>query len=104
MMITALAPTGTARADELSIYEIQYTADPNGASGRHGNIVDCLGGIVIDKSFGSRTKLTLYDPNSSDGWGGIMAKDRYGVGVFADVNVGDWMSFNENRSSSFLSS
>jgi len=92
-MTIALAPSGSAQADELSIYEIQYTVDPNGASSRHGNIVDCLGGIVIDKSFSSRTKLTLYDPNSSDGWGGIMVKDSYGVGVFADVNVGDWISF-----------
>jgi len=93
MMAIALAPAGPAQADELSIYDIQYTADPNGASGQHGNIVDCLGGIVIDKSTGSRTKLTLYDPNYADGWGSIMAKDRYGTGVFADVNVGDWISF-----------
>ena len=93
MMTIALASAGAAQADELSIYEIQYTTDPNGASGQHGNIVDCLGGIVIDKTTGSRTKLTLYDPNYADGWGGIMAKDRNGAGIFADVNVGDWISF-----------
>jgi len=93
IIITAFSVASSAQADEMSIYEIQYTTDPNGASGQHGNIVDCLGGIVIDKSSGSRTKLTLYDPNYPDAWGGIMAKDLYGVGVFADVNVGDWISF-----------
>ena len=93
IMTIALSPSGSAQAEELSIYEIQYTTDPNGASTQHGNLVDCLGGIVIDKTAGSRTKLTLYDPNYPDAWGGIMAKDLNGVGVFADVNVGDWISF-----------
>jgi len=92
---------------QLSIYEIQYTTDSNGASEQAGNIIDCRGGIVVHKWAGSRTRLTLYDPAYPDGWGGIMVKDRYGVGVFADVNVGDWVELSnveveEFRATTFL--
>ncbi len=93
IIVTILGSVGLVQASALSIYEIQYTTDANGTSGQHGNLVDCVGGIVIHKSSSARTKLTLYDPANPDGWGGIMAKDRYGVGAFADVNVGDWVSF-----------
>jgi len=81
------------QAEELSIYEVQYTTDPNGLSPQHGNVVDCLGGIVIHKFIGSRSRLIVYDPNCAEGWGGIMAKDLDGTGEFNDVNVGDWVSF-----------
>ena len=81
------------KAEDLSIYEIQYTTDPNGLSPQHGNVVDCLGGIVIHKFVGSRSRLILYDPNYADGWGGVQAKDLDGTGEFNDVNVGDWVSF-----------
>jgi len=30
----------SVKANELSIYEIQYTTDPNGTSTQHGNIID----------------------------------------------------------------
>ncbi len=79
-------------ADALSIYEIQYTTDPNGASSYEGSVVDCNGGIVIHIKPGPPAKLTLYDPNYPDAWGGIMAKDPYSADVFTDVNVGDWVS------------
>lgn len=81
------------QAEELSIYEIQYTTDPNGLSPQHGNVVDCLGGIVIHKFVGWISRLILYDPNYADGWGGIQAKDVDDTGVFDDVNIGDWVSF-----------
>jgi len=82
-------------SQELSIYEIQYTNDVNGTSPQNGNIVDCNGGIVIHKTVPPiRPRLTLYDPNYPDGWGGIVAKDMYSTGDFNDVNVGDWVSFS----------
>jgi hypothetical protein len=84
--------TGLLQGEELSIYEIQYSEDPNGTSPQHGNIVDCRGGIVIHKWLGGRPRLTLYDPNYPASWGGIMVKDLYSVGAFADVNVGDWIT------------
>ncbi len=96
IMITAaiLGLVGPVQGSALSIYEIQYTTDVNGTSPQNGNVVDCLGGIVIHKSAPPlRPKLTLYDPNYPEGWGGIMAKDLYSTGVFDDVNVGDWVSF-----------
>ena len=73
VIVTILALVGSVQADALSIYEIQYTTDANGLSPQDANVVDCLGGIVVHKSSGSRTRLTLYDPNYPDGWGGIMA-------------------------------
>jgi len=97
IVITTLNLSILVSAEEdpnLSIYEIQYTTDVNGTSPQNGNIVDCLGGIVIHKTPAPlRPKLTLYDPNYPCGWGGIMVKDIYSTGVFDDVNVGDWVSF-----------
>jgi len=92
--VSVLGLVRPAQSQALSIYEIQYTADVNGTSPQNGNIVDCLGGIVIHKTAPPlRPKLTLYDPNYPDGWGGIMVKDIYSTGVFDDVNAGDWVSF-----------
>jgi len=107
MMTIALAPAGSALADELSIYDIQFTADPNGASSQHGNIVDCLGGIVTHKPPTGRPRLIIQDPNYPDGWGAIQVKDLFSAGVFTDVNVGDWISLanvevEDNRGTIFL--
>ncbi|MHC4529174.1 MAG: hypothetical protein ACYS29_14955, partial [Planctomycetota bacterium] len=94
IVVTVFGSAGSARSQALSIYEIQYTTDPNGASPQNGNIVDCLGGIVIHKSPPpTRPRVTLYDPNYPDGWGGIIAKDLDSAGVFDDVNLGEWVSF-----------
>lgn len=101
-LVWILAFVSALQGEELSIYEIQYTEDVNGTSPQDGNIVNCEGGIVIHKWTGSRTRLTLYDPNYPDSWGGIMVKDRYGVGVFADVNVGDWVSLSKVQVEEFL--
>jgi len=107
-IVNMLGLVGPVQADALSIYEIQFTTDVNGTSPQNGNVVDCHGGIVIHKSPSwIRPKLTLYDPNYPDAWGGIMAKDIYSVGAFDDVNIGDWVSFTnvlveEHRGTTFL--
>jgi hypothetical protein len=80
------------KANELSIYDVQYTTDPNGTSPQQGNIIDCSGGIVIHKAIGSRTRLVLQDPYHLDGWGSIMVKDLAGTGVLDNIKVGDWIS------------
>jgi len=80
------------QAAELSIYDIQYTSDPNGESPQNGFTVDCTGGIVTHKSPFGRPRLIIQDPAYPDGWGAIQVKDLYGMGVFDDVNVGDWIS------------
>ena len=80
-------------AEELSIYEVQYTTDPDGVSPQNGNVIDCSGGIVTHIFTGWRTRLILYDPDYPNGWGAIMAKDLYSLGAFNGVNIGDWVSF-----------
>jgi len=107
VLIALCGFTRMANADVLSIYDIQYTNDPTGASSYDGSVVDCNGGIVIHIRPGPPAKLTLYDPNYPDAWGGIMVKDPYSIGVFTDVNVGDWVSFynftvEEYRGTTFL--
>jgi len=90
--ITFLSTIGSVQAAELSIYDIQYTDDPNGESPQNGMIVDCSGGIVTHKSPSGRPRLIVQDPAYPDGWGAIQVKDLFGTGVFDDVNVGDWVS------------
>lgn len=107
IMITTLVPVGSAQAAELSIYDIQYTTDANGTSPQHGNVVDCLGGIVTHKPPTGRPRLIIQDPNYPDGWGAIQVKDLHSTGVFTDVNVGDWVSLTnveveDNKGTTFL--
>ncbi len=94
-------------AKPLSIYEIQYTTDPNGTSPLHGNIIDCIGGIITHIPPTGRPRLVIQDPNYPDGWGAIQVKDLYSTGVFADVNVGDCVSLTnveveDNKGTTFL--
>ena len=96
-----------ALAKPLSIYEIQYTTDPNGTSPLHGNIIDCIGGIVTHIPPTGRPRLVIQDPNYPDGWGAIQVKDLYSTGVFADINVGDYVSLTnveveDNKGTTFL--
>jgi hypothetical protein len=90
LIAAALAPAA-ARAQDKSIYEIQYATDPSGASPWAGSVVDCLGGIVTHKFPGSKPKLTLQDPNFADGWGGIQVKDWTIGALYDQVEVGDWV-------------
>ena len=95
------------QAAELSIYDIQYTDDPNGESPQNGSIIDCTGGIVTHKPSTGRPRLIVQNPSYPEGWGAIQAKDLFGTGFFADVNVGDWISLTnvlveENKGTTFL--
>ena len=106
-VLIASLPLCNAQAEELSIYQVQYTTDPDGTSPQNGNLIDCSGGIVIHKFVGSISRLILYDPDYLDGWGGIMVKDLSGIGVFDNVNVGDRISFTnvlveDHRGTTFL--
>jgi hypothetical protein len=107
IMITFLIMISSSQAAELSIYDIQYTDDPNGESLQNGIIVDCTGGIVIHKSPSGRPRLIVQNPAYPDGWGAIQVKDLFSTGVFTDVNVGDWISLTnvlveEYKGSTFL--
>ena len=107
IVVAVVGSAQMARADALSIYEIQYTTDPNGPSPQDGNIVDCLGGIVTCKPPTGRPRLIIQDPDYPLAWGAIQVKDLFSTGVFADVNVGDWISLTnmlveENKGTTFL--
>jgi len=105
--VTILGLAGPMQAAALWIHEIQYTTDPNGTSPLHGHIIDCTGGIVTHIPPTGRPRLIIQDPNYPDGWGAIQAKDLFSTGVFADVSVGDWVSFTnvlveDNKGTTFL--
>jgi hypothetical protein len=91
-LILLITFTTSLYADVLSIYDIQYTTAADGASPLFGSTVDCAGGVVLDKYVGGKTKLTIYDLNNPDGWGGIFATT---LGTeFDDVEPGDVISFS----------
>lgn len=86
---------GFALAEPYSIHDIQYvdlSEVPDGTSPKHGEVVDCRGGIVTHKDMGSRPRLLLQDPDYPDGWGAIQVKDWFSYS-FANVAVGDWVEF-----------
>jgi len=83
--------SSAALADPLSISEIQYTVAADGASPQDGNVVDCLGGIVTFRSFGTQPRMYLQDPGAPDGWGAVMVKDWTGT-LVNNVSEGDWVS------------
>jgi len=91
-LLVVLSRPTNIQGKALSIYEIQYTTAADGTSPQHGNIVDCLGGIVTHIPPSGRPRLILQDPDHPDGWGGIQVKDLFSTGAFAGVNVGDWVS------------
>lgn len=91
LLAVAVFENTAVGAPAYSIYEIQYTAEPNGSSPLEGQVVDCLGGIVTHKFGGFKPKLTIQDPNSSDGWGAIQVKDWVNGALYDEASVGDWV-------------
>jgi hypothetical protein len=89
-----LSPEDINDLGPLTIFEIQYTLDPNGNSNLNGCTVDCFGGVVTSKAPRGTPRLIIQDPNFPDGWGAIQVKDLNRTGVFDDVNVGDWISLS----------
>ncbi len=80
-----------AEVPNLSIYELQYTENPDGSSYYDKQTVNCDGGVVIHKWSRGRERLVLYDPNHPDEWGGIIVKGPFDSNAFEDVNLGDWV-------------
>jgi hypothetical protein len=99
--VGTLGLPGLARAAGLSIYDIQYTADANGVSPQHGNIVDCRGGIVTHNRGGGRPRLVVQDPNFPRGWGAVQVKG-WSRGTFDHVAVGDWVSLKNVKVEDFV--
>ena len=79
-----------AGAQSLSIYDIQFTTDPDGASPCNGQIVDCRGGIIVKIFDRTVPRLLVQDPNHPQGWGAIQVKDRYNItSGFSGLLIGD---------------
>ena len=104
LALLALAPLG--QAELLSIYDIQYNTTDGDATVYHGQIHDVVGGVVTHIHYSGRSRVWLQDPDHPT-WGAIAVKDWDG-GAFADnVQIGDWVSFQnitieENRGTTFL--
>ncbi|MBN1456434.1 MAG: hypothetical protein JW912_01110 [Sedimentisphaerales bacterium] len=101
--------------DALTIFDIQYSTDPDGSSPKNGEVIDCVGGVVVHKRIESKPRLILYDPIIRDVnvqgdagcWSAIQVKDWFYYGSFNDVAVGDWVEFynvtvEEFRGTTFL--
>ncbi len=77
------------QADPLSIYDVQYTEDPDGISAYNGQTWDVSGGVVTyAQASGSRRRVYIQDPAHLE-WGGILIKDWTGGGLADHVAVGD---------------
>lgn len=74
----------TSYADELSIYDVQYTTDPNGDSPYEDGLThDVVGGIVTGKWSRGVPRVYLQDPAHLT-WGGIVVKDFTDDGEFTN--------------------
>ncbi|MCP4707343.1 MAG: hypothetical protein GY869_01850, partial [Planctomycetes bacterium] len=91
VVIGCVANAQAIYVDTYSIYDLQYTTDVSGDSPYDGQTVNCTGGVVMQKYVGGKTRLTIYDKNSPNGWGGIYAA-TFGT-EFANIQVGDVVSF-----------
>jgi hypothetical protein len=80
--------------ESLTIPQIQYTESPDGASPYNGQVIDCAGGVVVASQAGGRPRLFVQDPNVSGGWAAIQVKG-WTSDAFANVNVGDWVQFQQ---------
>jgi len=95
-----------AGAAELSVYDVQYTTDPAGASPYDGQIHNVTGGIVTHVWHGFNDRVYLYDP-AHPTWGSIVVKDGESGELSNNVGIGDWVSFDniyidEYRGTTFL--
>jgi len=93
--ILALAAPHAALGDALSIYTVQFTTDPAGGSDYAGQVIDCVGGIVVGKYAGFRPRVFLQDPAEVNGWGGIQVKDWTNGDFFDQVELGDWVELSK---------
>ncbi len=83
---------GTPQA--LSVYELQSNTSDGDGSVYDGQVVDCVGGIVVGKYDGGKPRVMLQDPANPTGWGGIQVKDWTAeLELFNDLEIvpGAWV-------------
>ena len=87
----------------LSIYEVQFNTNGDGGSDYDGAVIDCAGGIVVGKFWGSRPRLIVQDPAFPGGWGGIQVKDWiYPYDMWETAQIGDWIEFTNMLVAEFV--
>jgi hypothetical protein len=102
MFLLSWQGASLAKADALTIFEIQYTTNPDGGSPRNGEVIDCIGGVVTCKLTESLPRLVLQDPIIRDPnaqgeagcWGAIQVKNSIDTS-FDGITVGDWVEFHD---------
>ena len=99
----AMAAGGIA---DLSIYEIQSNTTDGDISIYNGEIRNVTGGVVTHIWQGFNDRVYLRDP-AHPTFGAIVVKDGEGGALAGNVNVGDWISFDniyidEFRGTTFL--
>ena len=78
-----------ANPSDLSIYDVQYTTDPDGVSDYNLETHNVLGGIVTHiRPWGQWKRVYVQDPNVLT-YGGILVKDWTGGDLALNVSVGD---------------
>ena len=96
-----------AKAQPVSIYQIQSNTTDGDQSAYEHQVVDCTGGICVGRFVGSRPRLVLQNPAYPDSWGGIQVKDWTNGDLFDSVELGDWVELSnvlveEYRGTTFL--
>ena len=103
--LVALSWGSISSADDLTIYNVQYTTDPSGESPYYNQFHNVTGGVVTHIREGSWPRIYLQDPEQMDGWGAIYVLDvEHELG---GIQVGDWVNFtdlhvNEKRGTTYL--
>jgi hypothetical protein len=106
VIVALLVLCTLGQADLLSIYDIQYNTSDGDASIYNGQIHDVTGGLVTHVSYSGRPRVWLQDPDHPT-WGAIVVKDWHDGAFANNVQVGDWVSFQnitieEYRGTTFL--
>ena len=91
---------------DLSIYEIQNNTTDGDISIYNGEIRNVTGGVVTHIWQGFNDRVYLQDP-AHPTFGAIVVKDGEGGDLAGNVNIGDWISFeniyiDEYRGTTFL--
>ena len=100
MLAAGATPAGFAQP--LTIHQVQYTTNPGGSSDYQGQVIDCVGGVVVSKFRGSKPRLVLQDPNFPSAWGGIQVKDWTIGDLWDQVSPGDWVELYDVKVEEFV--
>ncbi|GAG31542.1 unnamed protein product, partial [marine sediment metagenome] len=92
----AIVSVSVSRADELSIYDVQFTTDPFGDSPYDGQTHDVVEGIVTGLWLEGGAPRVYLQAEGYSTWGGVVVKDLTYTGALATaVAIGDQVDLFE---------